>query len=143
MKCEIIIDESKEEKVIIYAHKKTKLTDSIEQLILEDSLEIIGYKERELTQLNTADIYCFTVEDNKIFALTENDKFSLKLRLYKIEENLPESFVKINQSCIANIKKIEKFDTSISGSLKVIFKNGYIDFVSRRQLKKVKERLGF
>ena len=51
-------------------------------------------------------------------------------------------FVKLNQSCIVNIKKIECFDASLGGALKVTLKNGYRDYVSRRQLKAVKERLG-
>ena len=55
---------------------------------------------------------------------------------------LGTDFIKINQSCIANIRQIQRFDTSFSGTLRVIFKNGYTDYVSRRQLKAVKERLG-
>ena len=93
-------------------------------------------------KLNASDIYCFIIENNKVFALTENDKYSVEMRLYKLEELLPENFVKINQSSIANIKKNERFSSSFSGALKVVFKNGYIDYVSRRKLKKVKEKLG-
>ena len=59
-----------------------------------------------------------------------------------MEKKLPENFVKINQSCIANIDKINRFDASFSGTLKLIFKNSYTDYVSRRQLKTVKERIG-
>ena len=70
------------------------------------------------------------------------EKFEIKTRLYVIEEKLPENFIKINQSCIANINQIERFDASISGTLKIRFKNGYTDYVSRRQLKNVKERIG-
>ena len=51
-------------------------------------------------------------------------------------------FIKINQSTVANITKIERFETSIGGSLSVRFKNGYRDYVSRRNLKKIKERMG-
>ena len=60
----------------------------------------------------------------------------------ELEEKLPLDFVKINQSCLANIKKIERFSASVGGSLKVIFKNGHTDYVSRRQLRTVKEKLG-
>ena len=77
-----------------------------------------------------------------MYAVCEKNKYLLKKRLYLLEEKLPESFVKINQSCLANIKKTERFDTSISGTLKIRFKNGDTDYVSRRQLKAVKERLG-
>ena len=53
-----------------------------------------------------------------------------------------QSFIKLNQSCIANKNKIKKFESTIGGALKVIFKNGYIDYISRRELKNVKERMG-
>ena len=82
------------------------------------------------------------VEDGKVYALTESEKYRLKQRLYLLEEMLDVSFVKINKSCIANIRKIKKFDASFSGTLTVVFKNGYRDYVSRRNLKSVKERLG-
>ena len=48
----------------------------------------------------------------------------------------------INNKIFANIEKMERFDTSISGTLKIRFKNGDVDYVSRRQLRAVKERIG-
>ncbi len=142
MKCRVFIDKEHEEEILIYAHEKTKLVESIEKLVVDDSFELIGYKDKEAARLNANDIVCFLSEDNKVYAVTENEKLILKFRLYQIEENLSENFVKINQSCIANINKIDRFDASFSGTLVVKFKNGYSDFVSRRQLKKVKERFG-
>lgn len=142
MKFRLFIDKEREEEVTVCVHKESMLTDSIRQLCEEDGLELIGYKNNEGARLEPADINCFIVEDNKIFALTDREKYQMKLRLYRLEEILTKSFVKINQSCIANIKKIERFDASFSGSLTVRFKNGYTDYVSRRNLKNVKERLG-
>ena len=72
----------------------------------------------------------------------EKEQLYLKQRLYQVEDNLDKDFIKINQSTIANIRMIERFSVSIGGSLQVIFKNGYKDYVSRRQLKSVKERMG-
>lgn len=143
MKCKIFIDKEHEEEILIYVHEKTKLVEKIEQLVTDDAFELIGYKDREVVRLNTADVYCFIGEDNKIYALTSKEKLQLKCRLYQLEEKLSENFVKINQSCIANINKIDRFDASFSGTLLVKFKNGHTDYVSRRQLKNVKERFGF
>lgn len=142
MKFRFFIDSNREEEVIIYAHEKTKLIDDIKNLVAENNFELFGFNNREAVKLNLADIYCFVTENNKIYALCENEKFQLKGRLYQLEENLPENFIKINQSCIANMKKIKKFDATFAGTLVVVFKNGYQDFVSRRNVKKVKERLG-
>ena len=115
----------------------------IEELVLGKSLELFGYKDKNIVKLSPSDVFCFTVENNKVYALCEREKYQIKQRLYLLEEILDRDFVKINQSCIANIRKISKFDTSITGTLMVSFKNGHRDYVSRRQMKKVKERIGF
>lgn len=142
MKCTLIITDEHEEEVVIYARERTKLTDDIEALVIGSVPELIGYKENQTVKLSSDSVYCFTVEDNKVYALTDSEKLQIKLRLYQLEEILSDTFVKINQSCIANIRKIERFDTSVSGTLLIKFKNGYKDYVSRRQMKAVKERFG-
>ena len=43
---------------------------------------------------------------------------------------------------LANFNRIDHFKASIGGALLIIFKSGYKDYVSRRRLKLVKERLG-
>ena len=142
MKLQIVIDSNRDEEIIVYAHNKSPLVIEIEELVNNHSIDLIGYTENETVKLNLNDIYCFFTEDNKVYALTENEKFRLKSRLYQLEKNLNNNFVKINQSCIANIKMIDRFKGTVGGSLTAVFKNGYVDFVSRRKLKNVKERLG-
>lgn len=142
MKCKTVIDKNREEEVIIYAHERNETVESIERIVSSTQLELIGYSGKSAVRLKQAEVYCFTVEDNKVYAITESEKLQVKLRLYQIEDIADDSFVKINQSCIANVSQIKRFDASVSGTLRVVFKNGYTDYVSRRQLKPVKERLG-
>ena len=142
MKLQIVINKDRDEEILIYAHEKTPLICEIEELINNNSFDLTGYTENETVKLNLNDVFCFITEDNRVYALTESNKYRLKLILYQLEEHFNHNFVKINQSCIANIKKIDKFKATVGGSLTVIFKNGYVDFVSRRNLKNVKERLG-
>ena len=142
MKCELHIDKNTDERVLIYAHEQNKAVDEIKSFVENQDIELVGYKDGEIEKLNPNKVNCFIIENSKIYAITDDDKYHVKLRLYNLEEMLGESFIKINQSCIANIRKIKKFDSSISGTLSVIFKNGYIDYVSRRNIKSIKERLG-
>ena len=142
MKYTLNLNKEREEEIIIFAHEKSELIESIEKLVQNEEVSLIGYKNQQIFQLDKKDIYCFIVEENKLYAILEKERLLVKQRLYSIEQILDNSFVKINQSCIANIKKIDHFDASISGSLIVIFKNGYRDYVSRRQIKSVKERIG-
>ena len=142
MKCTVILDKTREEEIVIYAHQKNEMIFEIERMAQEKPLQMTGFLNEEIVRLEPQDIYCFTVEGGRLYAIGENEKYLIKARLYNIEEILDKNFIKINQSSIANVKKIQKFDASISGTLKVIFKNGHTDYVSRRNVKNVKERLG-
>ena len=143
MKCRIVVDSTRsEEEVVIYVKKNSEDAIKIKNFVENSEIELYGYYRDEITKLSTDEIYCFTIEGGKLYAVTRDIKYLLKLRLYQIESMLDENFIKINQSSVANIKKIDKFDVSIAGSLIVKFKNGYRDYVSRRQIKEVKERLG-
>ena len=128
--------------MVIYAKERTPLVEQIEALVKNNDETIIGYLENEAFNISPRDVYCFTIEKNKLFAVMESNKLLIKERLYQLEERLGSDFVKINQSSIANMKKIDRFSASIGGSLIVLFKNGYRDYVSRRQTKHVKERMG-
>ena len=142
MKHTTFIDPNRDEEVLIYVHRRTKAVEELESFIDRMGTELMGYGEDgQIIPLLPADIHCFAVEEGKVYALTDTEKLTIRLPLYAIEEMLDESFVKINQSCLASIRKIARFDASIGGALMVTFKNGHRDYVSRRQLKHVKERM--
>ena len=138
MKYKLIIDETKEEEVVITCHQKREIFDQIEQLINNIDNKLIGYENNDIIMIKLEEVSCFISENNKVFAMIDNHKYLIKKRLYQIEEMLDLNFVRLNQSCIANINKIDKFTVSFNGFLKVVFSNGYEDFISRRELKNVR-----
>ena len=142
MKCYTYIKEDEEEKVLIYAHDRTRLVEDIESLVLSSEIDLNGSYDSEIIKIGINDVVCFISENNKVFALIGDKKYQIKYRLYQIEELNLNLFIKINQSCLANKTKIKKFETTIGGALKVVFKNGYIDYIARRELKNVKKRMG-
>ena len=142
MNFKLIINENQDEDIVVYAKKASRLTENIEALFSEHEADIIGYRDKDFFKIDPQLCDCFFIEGNKLFAYLGKEKLRIKRRLYEIEDVLGKNFVKINQSCIANIKRIEKFRSSVSGSIEVLFKCGYRDYISRRQLKAVKERLG-
>ena len=142
MKCYTYIEENEEERVLIYAHDRTRLVEDIESLVLGSEIDLTGSYDSEIIKIDINDVLCFISENNKVYALIGDKKYQIRYRLYQIEELNLNMFIKINQSCLANKTKIKKFETTIGGALKVVFKNGYIDFISRRELKNVKKRMG-
>lgn len=142
MKYTLIIDELKEESIVVTAHKKNKLIFEIENLIKNDSFKLIGYKDEKSFPLNILDVYAFYTYDGKVYAKTKSEDYLVRERIYKIEEYTQELFVKINQGCLVNVKMILRFDSNIGGSIKVTLKNNFSDYISRRELKNVKRRIG-
>ena len=143
MKLKIFIDKDHEEEVIVYTRKGTELVSAIEKLINQNDMNLMGFNETEVVPLTAEEVFCFISENGKVYAITEKEKLLIRQRLYQLEENLSDDFLKINQSCLANVKRIARFDTSISGNLTVRFRNGYTDYVSRRNLRNIKERFWY
>lgn len=142
MKYSLFIDKDREEELVLYVHKETELVKDIINLASNEDKSINGVYNDEIKKIIPSEVSCFISEGNKVFALVKDKKYLIKKRLYQLEEIMDDSFVKVNQSCLANRRRILKFKTSIGGSLMVIFDNNYSDYVSRRELKNIKQRMG-
>ncbi len=144
MNFRLVIDKSREEEVVATVHKKSELTDKIEELVMQydGSDEITAYTEDDIKVLKLKEIECITVIDGKTYAICANrEQFRLRQRLYEMEELLPECFIKINKSSLANQSRIERFTGMYTGAVDVIFKSGYREYVSRRCFADIKRRL--
>lgn len=146
MKFTLYIDPECEEEIIIRSRAKTDLTEAIEKLVNaenESLSPLVGYiGEGKIVEIDPNTVYCFFIEDKRLFASTDKGDALIKSRLYEIEDRLGPDFIKINKSTIANLRLVDHFSVTIGTTLNVHFKNGKRDYVSRRQMKAVKERLG-
>lgn len=142
MKIRTVIDPAREEEVVIYARERTPLVEEIERLVGQRDEALFGYGDGEIVPLTLSLVECFFVADGKLYARTGEKTLRLHMRLYQLEEMLDASFVKINQSAIVRVGAIQCFEASVGGSLRVVLKCGWRDYISRRQLKFVKERIG-
>ena len=141
MKFRFEINEDKEE-IVAYAKSRNDFINMIEAMCQNSSTKIIGYDNNIIKEINPNDIDCFVTIKDKVYAIGKNFKYQVKKRLYEVNELYPNAFTYINQGCLANLNKVDHFEISIGGALLVVFKSGYKDYVSRRQLKNVKERIG-
>ena len=145
MRIEIKVDKKSEDiKIIIVTQKITDEVNNIIKRLSEDTPRIlIGFREDTATILNEADLYNIYSLKGRIAAVTDNGKYSLRLRLYELEERLDKSsFVRISNSEIVNLKKIKSFDLSFAGTICINFTNNTLSYVSRRYVAKIKQVLG-
>lgn len=145
MQIEIKIDSScKEPKIIIMTDSMTDEVNDIIKKLSEASPQILsGIKDDKLEVLEQADLIRIYANSGKVFAVTDNGEYTLRLRLYELEERLDKNkFVRISNSEIINLKKIKNFDLSFTGTICVKFLNGTVTYVSRRYVAKIKQILG-
>lgn len=139
-----ISPEYHEKEIVIRSPKDDKelaeLVTNIKNI--ENSLiQINGYIGETVYTLNLTDILFFETNDRNVFAHTTNNAFLIHYRLYELEENLPDNFLRISKSSILNLTEIASLTRSVTGNL-IQFKNTYKTlYVSRRFLKELKHRL--
>lgn len=154
MELEIKIDPAREGvKVIIIADK---VSDEINEMIrlltnfsngsgLGDGYKMLiaGFRDDTLDLIHFNDIYRIYASSGKVFAVTDQGEYSLRLRLYELEDRLDNRyFVRISNSEIINLNKVKNFDLSFRGTICVVFVDCSVTYVSRRYVSKIKKVLG-
>ena len=133
-----------EPKVIILTNRMTEEVHSIVQMLSETEPKLIaGFREDTVTVLDEKDILKIYAANGKVYAVLPSGEYTLRLRLYEIEERLkPQHFVRISNSEIINLKKVKSFDLSFTGTICVVLSDGSKTYASRRYVGKLKEVLG-
>lgn len=133
-----------EPKVIILTASMTEDVNIILNKLADYAPEIIsGSKDDKIEVIEQADLIRIYANAGKVFAVTQKGEYALRLRLYEIEQRLPShQFVRISNSEIINLKKVNNFDLSFTGTICVKLVNGTITYVSRRYVSKLKKILG-
>ncbi len=145
MEVEIRIDSScSETKVVIVTSEITdEITELAKKLSENTSRVIVGYNNDIMTIIDEDELIRIYAENGKVFAETESETYSLKQRLYEIEEILGgKRFVRISKSEIINLKKVRHFDLSLTGVVCVKMSSGSVTYVSRRYVGAIKKVLG-
>ena len=145
MQIEIKIDGSyKEPKIIVLTNKMTdEINTIIEKLSEKTPQVIVGFFKDTLVILEQSDIIRIYAASSKIYAITNTGEYTLRLRLYELEDRLNKNyFVRISNSEIINLSKVKGFDMSFVGTICVTLSDGTVTFVSRRYVAKIKQVLG-
>ena len=104
---------------------------------------VAGTDERgNRCMIQPADIVTFYAEKQKVFAKDNEKTYTIPRTLSDLEKELESyGFVRISKSEIVNLRKIKSLDMSFTGTIRVIMKNGYETYTSRRNVAKLKELL--
>lgn len=145
MEIEIKIDAAcREPRVVIFTDKVTdEVTALMKKLSGSGTPLLTGYKDEALEILEEREVFRIYAEGGRVIAATERGEYTLCRRLYELEESLDKGcFVRISNSEIINLKKVRKFDLSLTGTICVSMTDGAVTYVSRRYVSKIKRVLG-
>ncbi|MCR4610964.1 MAG: LytTR family transcriptional regulator DNA-binding domain-containing protein [Lachnospiraceae bacterium] len=142
---DVIIDEEYiDPKVTIETNAKNtyveSIVDAIENVAENEYPILTGYVDNNAHFILQRDIIRANIENRKVILETEEGTYNVRKSLVALENILnPTRFVKISQSEIINIYKVERFEFDIAGTICVVFLNGEKTWVSRRRVNNLKD----
>lgn len=101
---------------------------------------LITMKDDKSFLIDREDIYYIEAVDTSVVLYTKEDSFDIKLKLYELEEELPDYFIRINKSCIVNLLKVNAIQPDFGKRLildlenkeKLIVNRTYVDTFKRK-----------
>lgn len=144
MEVEIKIDPEREQpKLVIYAAQNTPQLQELAKQLSGLSLGPVQVWEDERSfLLQQSNFLRFYTEGKGVCAQTADKTYTVRLRLYELEEQLdPLRFVRISNSEIINLDRVTAIDLSLTGTICMTLNGSVSSYVSRRYVKKIKEVL--
>ena len=145
MKVEIQIDPSLDEPVAVL--RSPSPTEEVEALAARLRGEAVPqpftvYREREAARVSRSMVLRFYAEDKGVLCQTGTGTFTVRQRLYELEEALAGTrFVRVSNSEIVNLDRVTGLDLTLAGTIKMTLEDGTVCWVSRRYVKKIKQAL--
>lgn len=101
------------------------------------------YREREAVRVSRSMVLRFYAEGKGVFCQTGKGVFTVRQRLYELEEGLAGTrFVRVSNSEIVNLDRVTGLDLTLAGTIKMTLEGGTVCWVSRRYVKKIRKVLG-
>ncbi len=107
--------------------------------------DVIPVKSEESYELIKAEyVYFFTAEGNNVCCHTETGRFTVKKKLYELEQELAHcGFVRVSKSSVVNIMKVNEIAPWFGGRLLLLFNKKKEEIeVSRSYVRSFKKFLG-
>lgn len=144
MKIHIDLDDEHEDlSIIIKAKEWTAELDELISFIKKQKTErLFGVDDDQTILLDPNDIDYVYSAQRKVYAALGEQHIEVRMKLYEIEQILlPHDFMRFSKSVIGNLHHIERFELSFNGNLCVYFQSGNKEFITRKYVAAIKERL--
>jgi len=146
MKIKIEIEDNlTENEIVIHCNQIDENIKQIQEAIVSISRtqeKFILFKEETEYYVSLNKILFFETQENVVYAHTRKDVYQTKLRLYELENLLPDNFMRISKSAILNLNHVFSITINITASSEVQFEGTHKQiYISRNYYKSMKSRL--
>lgn len=144
MKVRIDMDDKHEGlSVTIHAKEWSEELEALVRMLNQPlSGRLLGSDEDQTIVLDPREIDYVFAENRKVFACSNKRKIELKNKLYEVESMLkPYRFSRFSKSVIGNLHRIDRFELAFNGNLRVFFRSGAKEYVSRQYVAELKNQL--
>ena len=143
MKIKIEIDENlTEEEIVIRGSSLTEEMTAVQRAVAEvlaRKQTLTFYKKETEFYIPLDEILFFETEAGSISAHTAEDVYTVKYKLYELEQVLPRNFVRVSKSTILNTSKVYSVERNLTASSVVEFAGSHKQvYVSRYYYKSLK-----
>lgn len=133
-------------KVIIHTkeknHQVENIINAIDNASENDFPMITGHIDDRMELISQRDIVRVYTQGRKVMVQTEDCTYAVRKTLSALEYDLnEESFIRISQSEIINLRKVKCFDVTVVGTIGIEFDNGVRSWASRSRVKAIKNLL--
>lgn len=146
MKIKIEVDEKLNDTQVVI--KCNSIDDEVIRLesLLSDAIDlkpnIVFYKNDQEYYISISDILFFETDNHGVTAHTVSNMYYVKLKLYELENVLPNTFVRVSKSTIINSKKVYSILKNITSASRVEFYDTHKKiYVSRKYYNTLKSKL--
>ena len=131
MKVEVQIDPRLEEPVIVLrAPSPTGEIEALAKQLREAALPqpFTVYRGREAVRVSRSMVLRFYTEDKGVYCQTAQGVFTVRQRLYELEEELAGTrFVRVSNSEIVSLDRVAALDLTLAGTIKMTLEGGTVD----------------
>ncbi len=143
MKIKIEIDENlTEEEIVIRGSALTEEMTAVQKAVadvLARKQTLTFYKNETEYYIPLDEILFFETEDGGISAHTSAEVYTVKYKLYELEQVLPRNFIRVSKSTILNVSKVYSVERNLTASSIVQFAGSHKQvYVSRYYYKSLK-----
>lgn len=133
-------------KIIIKANRKTELIErlimAVEGCTASEPLRITVYDGYNAILLSMDDIVRVFIKNRKVSVCALSGTYEVRSSLQKLENMLAGSgFARVSRSEIVNLRRVEGFDLSVTGTVKLSFEDGSETFVARRRVRDIQDKI--